>query len=98
LATPGLFSNNKVNQFNIGETRSVLDFPVLSSHRRHAIQPGHGHGVRGSRITSPVNNPAQQGRTIPIPFYRDDFTYVRGNHTLQVAELSNPSRTQQAYQ
>ncbi len=84
-------SNNKVNQFNIGETRAVLDFPVLfnpTGTTQYNLVMATAFG--GSRITSPVNNPAQQGRTIPIPVYRDDFTYVRGNHTLQVGGTFKP--------
>src|SRR5690349_5502481 len=42
------------------------------------------------RITSPFPGGASQGRTVPIPVFKDDFTYVRGNHNFQVGGTFKP--------
>lgn len=77
-------SNTKVNQFVYGETRQQLNFPTLYNPTGFIQNQNFGN------ITSPFSNPAEQGRTVPIPEYRDDFTYTRGNHTIQVGGTFKP--------
>lgn len=77
-------STTKVNQFVYGETRQELNFPYLynpTGTTQYTTFDAVGTG--GSYLTSPYFEPASQGRTIPIPIFRDDFTYVRGTHTIQ---------------
>lgn len=77
-------SNDKVNQFTYGETRQELNFPFLynpTGTTQWSLFDASGNG--GSYITSPYLSPSSQGRTVPVPIFRDDFTYIRGKHTLQ---------------
>lgn len=84
-------SNNKVNQFNVGETRSVLDFPSLfnpTGTTQYTSVMGTAFG--GSRLTLPYNGGASQRRTVPIPLYKDEFTYVHGTHNIQFGGTFKP--------
>src|SRR5450432_310638 len=84
-------SNTKVNQFNYGQTRGLFEFPVLfnpTGTTQYTSVMGTSFG--GSDLTSPVNGPAAQRRTTPIPVYKDDFTYSRGAHTIQVGGTFKP--------
>ena len=79
---------NKINQFYYGETRSRLDFPVLFNPTSPDYYQGFGP------LSDPYSNPDAQHRIIPVPVYRDDFTYVRGTHTFQFGGTFKPIRTQ----
>lgn len=84
-------SNTKVNQFVYGETRQELNFPFIynpNGTTQYVTFDGNGTGF--SNLTSPYAEPASQGRTAPVPVYRDDFTYVRGTHTFQVGGNFKP--------
>jgi hypothetical protein len=84
-------SNTKVNQFVYGETRQELNFPYLynpTGTTQYTTFDANGSG--GAYLTDPYMEPASQGRTIPIPVFRDDFTYVRGKHTFQVGGNFKP--------
>jgi len=81
-------SNNKVNQFYYGETRSQLNFPDLFN----PVAPNYFQGF--GPISTPYANPDAQHRIIPIPVYRDDFTYVHGTHNIQIGGTFKPIRTQ----
>jgi len=77
-------SSTKVNQFTYGETRQEINFPFLyapTGTTQWSLFDANGTG--GSYLTSPYESPSSQGRTVPIPIFRDDFTYIRGKHTLQ---------------
>jgi hypothetical protein len=90
-------SNNKVNQFNVGETRSVLGFPTnFNPNGTTYLQTLMNDGVGTSGISSPFSNPASQNRTVPLPVFRDDFTYLRGTHTFQVGGTFKPIKTTNA--
>ncbi|MFZ0321680.1 MAG: carboxypeptidase-like regulatory domain-containing protein [Candidatus Sulfotelmatobacter sp.] len=77
-------SNTKVNQFVYGETRQELNFPFLyapTGTTQWTTFDASNNG--GANLTSPYLTPSSQGRTVPIPIFRDDFTYVHNKHTFQ---------------
>lgn len=84
-------SNNKINQFNFGETRAILDFPSLfnpTGTTQYTNMMSSATNI--ARLTSPFNGGSSQKRTVPIPVFKDDFTYVRGNHNFQVGGNFKP--------
>jgi len=84
-------SNTKVNQFVYGETRQELNFPYLyNPNGTTQYTTFDANGTGGAYLTDPYLEPASQGRTAPVPIYRDDFTYVRGTHTIQVGGNFKP--------
>src|SRR5262249_45375041 len=80
-------SNTKVNQFFFGETRSQLNFPTQFN------PTGTTSFTFGPTLTDPFARPQVQRRIIPVPVFRDDFTYVRGRHDIQVGGTFKPIRT-----
>ena len=84
-------SNAKVNQFTFGETRSILSFPSLfnptGTTQYSTFMPS---ASNISRLTAPFSGGAHQSRTVPIPVFKDDFTYVRGKHNFQVGGTFKP--------
>jgi Carboxypeptidase regulatory-like domain len=86
-------SNTKVNDFRYGETRQELNFPFLYKPLGTTTFTFDAVGTGGAYLSPPYLTPASQGRTIPIPVYRDDFTYVRGKHTLQFGGTFKPIKT-----
>jgi Carboxypeptidase regulatory-like domain len=86
-------SNTKVNQFNFGETRSVLNFPALFNPTGTTQYSNlMSSATNTGQITSPFTGGASQKRTVPIPVFRDDFNYVRGKHNFQVGGTFKPIR------
>ena len=84
-------SNDKINQFEYGETQSQLDFPTLynpSGTTQYTNFMNNGNGT--ALMTSPYFNASSQFRNVPIPVFRDDFTYVRGRHTWQFGGMFKP--------
>jgi hypothetical protein len=76
--------STKVNQFIYGQTRQVLGFPTPYNPTGTTQYNAFGdNGVGGGFLTAPYSSGASQARTIPVPVYRDDFTWVRGKHNLQ---------------
>lgn len=76
--------NNKVNQFIYGQTRQVLGFPTPYNPTGTTQYGNFGDdGVGSSLLTPPFSSGNSQARTVPIPVYRDDFTWVKGKHNLQ---------------
>jgi hypothetical protein len=74
----------KVNQFIYGQTRQVAGFPTLFNPNGTTQYNAFGdNGVGGAFLSAPYSDGASQARTIPIPVYRDDFTWMRGKHNLQ---------------
>jgi Carboxypeptidase regulatory-like domain len=87
-------SNNKVNQFVYGENRQVFQFPVLfnpTGTTDYGVFDSTGNG--GANLSSPYFAGASQGRVIPIPIFKDDFTYSRGAHVFQVGGNFKPIET-----
>jgi len=84
-------SNNKVNQFNYGETRSILNFPALFNPTGTTQYVNLMNSVSNSgQITAPFTGGSSQKRTVPIPVFKDDFNYVRGQHNFQVGGTFKP--------
>lgn len=80
-------SNNKVNQFFYGETRSDLNFPT-------SFNPiGTTFYATFGPLTSPYYQQESQHRVVPIPIFRDDFSYVKGKHNFQMGGTFKPIRT-----
>ncbi len=68
---------NKTNQVSFGETISRLNFPSLYN-PTGALQWSFGP------LTEPyLGNYNAQGRVVPVPQLRDDFSWIKGVHTLQ---------------
>ena len=83
-------NNSMVNQFVYGETRQRFSTPSLFNpigltDYDNAI----GQSLFGD-ISAPYLNQSGQYRHIPIPEFRDDYTYVRGGHTFQVGATFKP--------
>jgi len=76
---PGTISNTKINQFVYGENRQVVNFPYLYKPLATTVFNFDRLGTGSNYLTSPYMAPSSQGRTIPIPIFRDDFTYVRAS-------------------
>jgi hypothetical protein len=84
-------SNTKVNQFSFGETRAVLNFPALFNPTGTTQYSNFMPSASNiSQLTAPFTGGAHQGRTVPIPVYKDDFNYVRGKHNIQVGGTFKP--------
>ncbi|HEY7352250.1 MAG TPA: carboxypeptidase-like regulatory domain-containing protein, partial [Terriglobales bacterium] len=87
-------SSTKVNQFVYGETVQALNFPYLFNPNGTTVYDSFGAtGTGGAFLSAPYFTPAAQARKIPIPEYRDDFTYLRGRHTFQVGGTFKPIKT-----
>ncbi len=86
-------SSTKVNQFIYGETKQEFNFPYLYKPLGTTVFTFDGNPSGGGNFSGPYMTPASQDRTIPIPVFRDDFTYVRGNHTFQVGGNFKPIKS-----
>jgi Carboxypeptidase regulatory-like domain len=87
-------SNDKVNQFVYGENRQVFKFPILfnpTGTTVYSVFDSTGNG--GTNLSSPYIPGTPQGRVIPIPIFKDDFTYTRGTHIFQVGGNFKPIET-----
>jgi hypothetical protein len=91
-------TNNIVNQFNFGETRSILDFPVKfnpTGTTQYQTMMGTATGL--SALDGPFNaapfSGNSQNRTVPIPVVKDDFTYLRGKHNIQIGGTFKPIKS-----
>jgi hypothetical protein len=81
--------STKTNRFIYGETRSRLGFPAAYNPTGTIQYSNFGGNGSGSAILdlpypSAVN---AQNRVIPIPVIRDDFSWLKGNHTFQFGGL-----------
>jgi hypothetical protein len=84
-------SNTKVNQFNFGETRSILDFPALFNPTGTTQYTTFMPNPTGTpQLDAPLPGGASQKRAVPIPVFKDDFNYVRGKHNIQVGGTFKP--------
>ena len=77
---------NKTNQALYGVTRSRLNFPAAYNPTGTVQYRGGfgGNGTGGSILTDPYATAVNaQDRNYPIPVIRDDFSWLKGTHTLQ---------------
>lgn len=91
-------TNNIVNQFNFGETRSVLGFPTTFNPTGTVqYQAFMGTSSGGAALDGPFNaapfSGNSQARTVPIPVVKDDFTYIHGKHNIQIGGTFKPIKT-----
>jgi len=84
-------SNTKVNQFVFGVSRSRLNFP---DHFNPAGPNNYltfaNNGGNEGILDSPYLQQDTQRRDIPIYNFRDDFSYVRGTHNIQLGGTFKP--------
>ena len=70
---------NKTNQVSYGETRSRINFPSLYNPTGALLW-----AFGANYLTAPyLGNYNAQGRVVPVPQLRDDFSWVKGTHTFQ---------------
>jgi Carboxypeptidase regulatory-like domain len=78
-----------VNVASFGLTRNVNDFPAnLSSAANIPVPNLFGFGV----LSSPYGDFRQQGRNVPVPEIRDNFSWSKGKHNLQFGADIKPIR------
>ena len=78
--------SNKTNQALYGVTRSRLNFPAEYNPTGTVQWRGGfgGNGTGGSILSDPYASAVNaQDRNYPIPVVRDDFSWLKGKHTLQ---------------
>jgi hypothetical protein len=83
-------NNNMVNQFVYGETRQRFATPSLYNPLDNTDYNNAGGGSTFGNISAPYLSQSAQFRHIPVPVFRDDYTYVRGGHTFQVGATFKP--------
>ena len=84
-------SANKVNQFTFGEARSRVNFPVhFNPAGANDFNLFANNGSGQPILSSPYQSQNSQRRDIPIPVFRDDFSYQRGTHNIQVGGTFKP--------
>jgi len=76
-------SNNKINQFYIGDTTESYAFSnTYNPTGATQYQTFGGNGTGGAILTSPYGSAINaQGRTYPIPVARDNFNWLKGTHS-----------------
>jgi hypothetical protein len=77
-------STNKINQAYGGTVTESYAFPnTYNPTGATQWQTFGGNGTGGAILTSPYGSAINaQGRTYPIPMIRDNFTWIRGNHSM----------------
>ena len=81
----------KVNQFVFGEARSRLNFPVhFNPAGANDYNVFANDGSNSPILDSPYSSQASQRRDIPIPIFRDDFSYQHKNHNFQLGGTFKP--------
>lgn len=81
-------SATKINQFAFGVANQYLNFPVLFE----PTAPSYFTFFNGFVSDPYANFSNAQARRIPTTTFRDDFTYLKGNHTLQFGGTFKPIR------
>jgi hypothetical protein len=66
---------NKVNQFSYGDTIEKLNYPDV-------YNPTGANQFSFTGLDGPYTSYDGQRRRVPIPMFRDDFTWIKGSHTL----------------
>ena len=82
-------SSTKINQAIFGITASRLGFPSLA---QQTFPNSYGIGGVGGNafMSSPFSSLQSQFRTVPVPTLRDDFTWTRGKHIVQLGGVFKP--------
>lgn len=73
--------SNKVNQFYYGDTITKFNFGTTFD-PTGAVNYTFGGGTTAF-ITNPYSSPSSQKRRVPIPVVRDDFSWLKGHHSLK---------------
>lgn len=79
---------NNVNSLTIGLTRQYNNFPAAPG----AFPTFPNEFTFGPYSGAFFSNFNIQGRTVPVPTYRDDYTMIRGKHTFQFGVDLRPIR------
>ncbi|MGA8216124.1 MAG: carboxypeptidase-like regulatory domain-containing protein [Candidatus Sulfotelmatobacter sp.] len=82
--------SNMVNQFIYGETRQRFSTPSLFNPIGNTDYNNAANGSLFGDISAPYLSQSAQFRHIPVPVFRDDYTYVRGGHTFQAGATFKP--------
>jgi Carboxypeptidase regulatory-like domain len=97
-----IFSSSLINQFYYGESRA--DFNGIASLTGSA-NPGGTPGVYAglnwlfnTGITPPFARPGGNTALNPVPTFRDDVSWQRGNHSFTFGGLFRPIRTRSVLQ
>lgn len=77
-------SATKFNQAEYGETYEDYNFPnTYNPEGANQFETLGGTGTGGAILSMPYGRAINaQGRTFPVPVVRDDFSWLKGNHTL----------------
>jgi hypothetical protein len=78
-------NNTMVNQASYGEVFENYNFPnTYNPEGPTQYQTFGGNGTGGAILTPPYGSAVNaQGRTYPVPVFRDDFSWDKGKHTFQ---------------
>jgi hypothetical protein len=85
-------NSSLLNQFVYGETRDEIAFPV-NFNPVGAVDVG--FSWFGGLFAAPFGSPATQARTVPVPTFRDDFSWVHGKHSWQFGASWKPIKTRE---
>lgn len=83
-----VIGSTRTNRIIFGETVQKLDFPN-EYNPKNAYNPAgttfytFGTGVGAALASGLYLQPSYSARRIPIPVLRDDFTWIKGNHSFQ---------------
>ena len=73
--------SNKVNAFYYGDNITKFNFSTTYD-PTGATSYTFGGGT-SAFVTNPYSSPSSQKRRVPIPVVRDDFNWLKGNHSFQ---------------
>ncbi len=85
-------NSNAINQFTYGETRANLQEPIAFNGAGAFYELSFFGSFAGSTFATPFERQTSQGRVVPEPTLRDDFTLIRGKHTIQFGGQWNPAK------
>jgi hypothetical protein len=78
-----VIGSNKTNQFFIGETVEKYAFPNLNNPDGTTYFT-FGDGADNALSSAFYLQPSSSSRRVPVPEVGDDFTWAKGNHTIQM--------------
>lgn len=78
-------NSTMVNQATFGITKQIFQFIRTST-------PSFPNSYTFGPLSAPFVGLSSQGRNVPVPTIRDDFTWTKGNHTLQFGASIKPIR------
>jgi len=76
-------STSMINQATFGITKQVFAF-------NRTFRPSFPNSFTFGGLSAPFTGLSSQGRDVPVPTIRDDFTYVHGKHTWQAGFTVKP--------